>query len=130
MYQRLDFASFDRAVRSACRPCCRPGSHTGMCSSFHAQICTVVGEMTRLWGGQIPLSSSNPQLPLALADWQGLLGLVSVPEQVSAGIGGQLAPFEIWRHVPRHPAERLRPYLRCTTSLSDSLNPRKGGTGL
>ena len=100
-----------------------------MCSSFHAQICTVVEEMTRLWGGQIPLSRSNSQLPLALADWRGLLGLVPVPEQVPAGIGGQPARLQIWRHVPRHPAERLLPYLRCTTAVSDLLKPRNGDTG-
>ena len=130
IHQRLDSVFFGRAVRSACRRCCRPGSPAAMCSSFQVQICIVLQDRTRLWGGKLPFSSSNPQLPLALAAWQGLLVLVLVSEQVSSGIEGQLAPFEIWRHVPCHPAEWLRPYLRCTTSLSDSLNPRKGGTGL
>ena len=101
-----------------------------MCSSFQVQICIVLQERTRLWGGKVPFSSSNPQFPLAMADWQGLLGLVPVPEQVSAGIGGQLARFEIWRHVPRHPAERLRPYLQCTMVASALLNHCKGGLGL
>ena len=86
-------------------------------------------ERTCLWGGQVLFSRSKRQLSLALADWQGRLGLVPVPEQVPAGIGGQPARLEVWRHVPRHPAERLRPYLRRATAVSGVSKHRKGGTG-
>ena len=80
-------------------------------AAAYVQICILDEEGTRLWGGQLLFSSSNSQLPLALADWQGLLRLVLLPKQVSTGVGGQLARLEIWWHVPGHPAERLRPYL-------------------
>ena len=43
-HQRLDSASCDRAVRKDCRRCRCPCSHTGTCSSFHAQTCMVFGK--------------------------------------------------------------------------------------
>ena len=64
-------------------------------AAAYVQICILDEEGTRLWGGQLLFSSSNSQLPLALADWQGLLRLVLLPKQVSTGVGGQLARLEI-----------------------------------